>query len=709
MQDLIIHSSFSSLVELLQLRAQEQPDLAVYTFLVDGEKEEVSITCSQLDSQARAIAASLQKLNLQGERALLLYPPGLEYIAAFFGCLYAGVIAVPAYPPDPNRLARTLPRLQAIVKDSQARVVLTTEMIRSMSEFIFSQAPDLAQPQWMATDCLDINLGTDWKAPSVFSETLAFLQYTSGSTGIPKGVMLTHANLLHNLKLIQHAFEVSFECRGTSWLPPYHDMGLIGGILEPLYLGIPTVLMSPIAFLQKPFRWLQAISRYRTTSSGGPNFAYDLCVRKTTPEQRATLDLSSWDLAFCGAEPIRPETIDRFVEAFGPCGFRRDAFYPCYGLAEGTLIVSGGKKGRLPVIKNIIKKDLKENKVSEFRNGEEIQSLVSCGRSLPDQEIVIVQPDSAQPCSSDEIGEIWVKGPSVAQGYWNQPEETKRTFNAYLKTQLNNSLSPSPQPSPVEGEGDKMGKKSFLRTGDLGFLRDDELFVTGRLKDLIIIRGQNHYPQDIELTVERSHSHIRPGCVAVFSVEQEGEEQLVVMCEAEAEDESMVSSIRQSISENHELETSAVVLLKKGAIPKTSSGKISHYACREAFLENKLECLRVWKKNWEGSKKLEQQPEVLMAEPFPRAGDKSQKMGAIQSWLIHQFSTRLGIDATHIDILKPFTSYGLDSKDAINLSGDLEEWLGKSLSPTLMWKYSNIEALARFLSGEESVDRILST
>ncbi|WP_244238652.1 fatty acyl-AMP ligase, partial [Corallococcus terminator] len=368
----------------MNLAAGPSAHAPLYTFLGEVDGDETVLSAFELEVRARRIAAALQARGAVGERVLLLYPPGLDYIAGFFGCLYAGAVAVPAYPPDPMRLERTLPRLRAIIQDAQASVVLTTSGILELSDFVFEQAPDFRALHWMATDTLPEGGERDWRTPDVGAQSLAFLQYTSGSTGTPKGVMLTHANLLHNLGLISGAFQVRADSVGVIWLPPYHDMGLIGGILQPLAAGFPVALMSPMAFLQKPLRWLQAVSRFRGTISGGPNFAFELCARRATPEDVASLDLSSWEVAFCGAEPIRAATLERFAEVFGPSGFRREAFYPCYGLAEGTLIVTGEEKGR----------------------GVRVHLL----------------EDAAPPRAPGQVGEIWVSGASVAQGYWRKPE-----------------------------------------------------------------------------------------------------------------------------------------------------------------------------------------------------------------------------------------------------------------------------------------------
>lgn len=569
----------STLVDLLGYRSQNQPDQRAYTFL-DGETEADKITYRELDRQAQVIASQLQSLNATGSRALLLYPPGLEFIAAFFGCLYAGVAAVPAYPPRRNQ---KMSRLQAIVASSQATVALTTTSLLGSIENRFTEEPQLAQLRWLSTDNIVSDRGQSWQQPQINRDTLAFIQYTSGSTGTPKGVMISHGNLLYNSALIQKSFGDTPNSRGISWLPPYHDMGLIGGVLQPLYVGAPMVLMSPIMFIQKPLRWLKAISDYKATTSGGPNFAYDLCLRKITPEQRARLDLSSWEVAFTGAEPVRAETLEQFAATFADCGFRQEAFHPCYGMAETTLMVSGGSRNAPPVIRQVDGTALERNQVVTATGKQAItRTLVGCGQSLLDQKIVIVDPESLTPCPPNQVGEIWVSGVSVAQGYWNQPEKTKQAFHASL--------------ADMEGS-------PFLRTGDLGFLQDGELFITGRIKDVIIIRGQNHYPQDIELTVEKSHPALRAGCGAAFAVEVKRQERLVIVQEVQRSYlrklnvNEVVESIRKAVTAEHALQIYATVLVKTGSIPKTSSGKIQRHACRSGFIMGSLNVVEDWSEN----------------------------------------------------------------------------------------------------------------
>lgn len=564
----------NTIIDILTYRATAEPDKIPYTFLLDGEIQEVSYSYQQLDQVAKTIAAKLQQQFQKGDRALLLYPPGLEYIAAFFGCLYAGIVAVPVYPPRPNR---SLQRLENIFLDAKATVALTTEAVLKTIEKRLVESPLSHNLYWLATDKLTPNY-QQYQHQDIEAESLAFLQYTSGSTSIPKGVMISHKNLLHNSSLIHQAFGHHCHSQGVIWLPPYHDMGLIGGIIQPLYGGFNVALMSPLMFLQNPLRWLQSISRYKGTTSGGPNFAYELCVRKINQQQLDNLDLSSWEVAFNGAEPINYHTLEAFAVAFAPYGFRREAFYPCYGMAEATLIISGGDKSTRVAAKTVQGKALEENQVVEASEDEEnSRTLISCGQSFAEQKILIVNPDTLTECSSHQVGEIWVAGPSIAQSYWNQPQESQLTFSAYLA-------------DTQEGP--------FLRTGDLGFIHQGELFVTGRLKDVIIINGRNYYPQDIEWTIEQNYPQIRANCLAAFSIEVGNEEKLVIVAEMERlanfkadwlKPKDLILAIRKAVSADYDLQVYKTVLIKPGTIPKTSSGKVQRHLCRAKFILGTLE------------------------------------------------------------------------------------------------------------------------
>ena len=603
----------STIVDLMQYRSNNQPEQQGYIFLKDGESQEISLKYKELDTKARSIATHLQSLHTIGERALLLYPPGLEFIAAFLGCLYAGVIAVPAYPP---RRGQSLQRINAIATDAEVNTLLTTQALFADIQS-YQKENSLLSRDIITTDNLPDDLAVDWKKPVIDSDTLAFLQYTSGSTGNPKGVMVSHGNLLHNSALIYQNFGHTTKSQGMIWLPPYHDMGLIGGVIQPLYAGFPVVLMSPVMFVQKPLRWLSAISRYQATTSGGPNFAYEACIQKITPEQRANLDLSSWEVAFCGAEPIRVETLERFAGVFAECGFRKEAFYPCYGLAEATLFVSGVEKTAIPKVCHVETKALAENRIevegkfevkeNSKEHSSETTAIVSCGR-VEAQEVVIVNPDNLNLCGENQVGEIWVTGKSIAQGYWEKTQKTIETFKARIAGVLKEQEIENGEhleDSKEFGEAIKtpIEEKSYLRTGDLGFIREGELYITGRIKDTIIIRGRNYYPQDIELTVEQSHPSLQPGSRAAFSVEigeETKEEGLVIVQEVKREGwrsvdiDSAIASIRAAVSKHYQLQVYAVLLLKPGSIPKTTSGKIQRYLCRTGFEDGSLNTIGEW-------------------------------------------------------------------------------------------------------------------
>ncbi|NET47829.1 MAG: AMP-binding protein, partial [Merismopedia sp. SIO2A8] len=699
---------FSNLVDLLRHRAQHHPDKTAFTFLRDGETESEVLTYQELDRRARAIAARLQAMGATGQRALLLYSPNLTFITAFLGCLYARVLAVPAYPPRPNQ---TMTRLRSMMMDAGATMALTTQQLLGNFGKLIDKNPDFAQLNWLTTDSLSEGLAASWQAPDVAADTLAFLQYTSGSTGLPKGVMVSHGNLLYNARAIHERFSDTAKTIGVSWLPPYHDMGLIGGILQPIYLNIPSVLMAPVSFLQRPLRWLQAISKYRGTTSGGPNFAYDLCLRQITPEQRETLDLSSWSLAFSGAEPVRAETIEKFSEYFEPCGFRREAFYPCYGMAEATLFVTGGDRTQTPTCATVQGTALEQNTVvptseTEDEAESDRRQLVGCGIPSTTQHISIINPSTLEPCPDLEVGEIWVSGPNIAQGYWNRPEQTQETFQARVA---------------ATGEG------PFLRTGDLGFIKDGELFVTGRLKDLIVIRGLNHYPQDIEATVGQAHEQLRAGQGAAFSIDINNEERLVVVYEVERtalrrlKADEVVTAVKQAIAQHHTLQVYAIVLLKTGSIPKTSSGKIQRHACKKGFLEQSLTVISQWVESdlssfstfsasaapsapSVSSAQKSKTPSIAMPDrainPKPKILrlPQSGAIASIQTWLVNQVARMLKVAPDMIDIHEPLARYGLDSIAAVRLSGALEDWLGRSLSPTLAYDYPSIAALSKYLS-----------
>ncbi len=634
-----------SLAQVLETRAQEAPDSVAFVFLRDGESDEEVLRYGDFDRRARALGRELTQAVGSGQRAVLLYPPGLDYVVALFACFASGVVPVPAYPPDPTRLHRTLPRLQAILDDAEAAVVLTTTGIEAAKDVLFEIAPGLRNYRWMATD-------TDheyqpWSARAVAEDDLVLLQYTSGSAGSPKGVIITNKNLMSNLETITTtAYEYTSSSVVVSWLPHYHDMGLIGGIFASVYAGCRSILLSPLDFLQKPVRWLNAISKYRGTITAAPNFAFDLCVRKSSAEERRALDLSSVRVCLDAAEPVHAKTIDRFVETFGAAGFRRTMIRPSYGLAEATLLVTTGRIGTAPLV---------------VQEGAEGPARVSCGRAV-DQDVLIVDPESRVPCKDGHVGEIWVRGPHVGKGYWRNAEETEKTFRGAL----------------AAGDG------PFLRTGDLGFARGEDVFVTGRLKDMIIVRGRNHYPSDLEKTAEECHPALRRGCGAAFSVEVGEEEQVVLVYECEDRPgvrlNEVAALIYQSILVLHDLAVEVVVLVKPRTIPKTSSGKLMRPATREAHLAGTLEVLATWKK-----------PDHAEIGAKPVAED------SLRGWLMRWCAESLRLAVEQIDPAEPLASYGLNSMAAVKLAEHLSAKVGYRVAASLLFDYPSIDSLCAYL------------
>lgn len=549
-----------TLVDRLEHHAATRPGSRAFVYLGNGEQETGGRSFAQVDARARAIAACLTHHGLAGKRVLLALRDGLEFIDALTGCFYAGVVPVPVAVP---RARKSVSPLLAIATDADIAGVLTgAEEEAYLRPAMAESLPDLS---WLCLEDVD-EAGGGWSRRLIRPDDLALLQYTSGSTGAPKGVMVTHANIMHNQAAIQLSMRLSQETLFVGWLPLFHDMGLIGNVMQSLYLGVPCVLMPAVAFLHKPLRWVTAISAYKGTISGAPNFAYDLAVEKTLPEQREALDLSGWQVAFNGSEPVRPETIERFAAAFAPAGFRRRAFYPCYGMAESTLFIAGPAQGTEP---KIVPLEPSLSAAAEGASGIDIAesgaSLVGCGCAEPGTKIAIVDPASRRSVPAGSVGEIWVRGGSVAPGYFRKPAQTEETFQARLAD---------------TGEG------PFLRTGDLGFVREQQLFIAGRIKDVIIVRGRNHYPQDLELTAGRSNPYlVKDGGVAI-GLEDGRNTTIVIVHELtrdgwrKADCESVVADIREAVAANHGLHVGRVFLIKPARLPRTTSGKVRRSACR---------------------------------------------------------------------------------------------------------------------------------
>ena len=550
-----------TLTDVLRRRAELEPEVSAYAWLgADGAISE-EYTYSALERRARSIAVELSGHARPGDRCLLLHPPGLEFVAAYFGCLFAGMIAVPAHPPSKPRDRR---RVSGIARSAAPAVVLGERDLLADFELLSVAVPELSRVQPIVTRDIPLALAEDFRAPAIRPDDVAFLQYTSGSTGDPKGVMVTHENLVANELTIQRAFRSDRDSTVVGWLPHFHDMGLVGNILQPLWLGCRSLLFSPASFIRDPLRWVRAISRFRARVSGGPNFAYELCARRAGRlSEREPIDLSCWDTAFVGAEPVRAATLGEFARAFEPFGFRRTSLFPCYGLAEATLYVAGVEQGR------------GMNLVSppRPRGSSIVRRLVSSGFVGDGQVVRIVDPADAAPCEPGVEGEIWVSGANVAKGYWRREHDSAERFAAHL---------------PDEPD------RSFLRTGDLGVLVNGELVVTGRLKDLIIVRGQNFYPEDIEPVVERAHPALRACASAAFSFTVDGEERVAVVAEVsrgkiDDSPEALAERVRLAVADELELRLDVVVLISPQTLPKTSSGKIARQAARAAYLAGQLE------------------------------------------------------------------------------------------------------------------------
>lgn len=667
---------WTTLVEILRFRAATQANRVAYRFLSFSGGADDVLTYADLDRRARAIATELQRRCRPGDRALLLYSPCIEFTAAYFGCLYAGVVAIPAYPP---RATQRLGRLRAIVDDAQAVVALSTsDIAASLMERTDRDEDNLLLPV-IATDlCIDPE---GWREPEIDGRTLTFLQYTSGSTGNPKGVMVSHQNLLVNLELMDRVCRHGEDSVMVTWLPTFHDMGLIYGMLQPLYNGFPCIIISPQDFIKQPLRWLEAISRFRGTHTTSPNFGYELCLRKITPEQVASLDLRSLQVAMNAAEPVRANTVFRFAETFAGCGFAPNTTCPGYGLAEGTLAISLLDKEAPTKVAVFDAEALGRREIVVREEGNPRgRVLVGCGVPGYGVKVLIVDPETRMPCPPDRIGEIWASGETVAQGYWQRPQATEETFLA------------------VTADG---GEDRFLRTGDLGFLYQGELFINGRIKDVIIIRGQNYYPQDIENAVETAHPSLRPGCSAIFALEGEGgsQERLVAVQEVyrsaapTLDAREVFARIRQAVAEEFDLDFTAIVLVDQGTIGKTSSGKIQRQPCRLDYLNDRLHVVAQWRRG-AGSEPRELPPAIA---PPAAASTERRQREELASRLVALIAPALGVAPGDIEADQPLSRYGMSSVIAVDLARQIEEAFGRPLPAGLLYEYPTLEALGRLL------------
>lgn len=666
--------SFEIFTDLLDARIQAHPEKHAYTYL-DGKTTE-DINYGQLGREIYRYASVLQEHDLYNERVILIYPVGLEFMFAFYGCMFSGAVAIPASEPRKHKLDKSdLNRLMSIIEDSRPKAILTTSGVRdAMKSQLQEQLPDLSL-LWLTEETFAAGDPAQYRKPLVKPDHLTFLQYTSGSTGSPKGVMISHQNLMANEAMIAECFGNNPETVIVSWLPLFHDMGLICNMLQASYLGVPAIHMPPSAFVRQPILWLQTLTKYRGTFSGGPNFAYDLCVQRIKEERKAQLDLSHWQAALNGSEPVRQQTLDRFAKAFASCGFDPKAMNPCYGLAEATVYASGYLKSTGYGLENLESKAFSENRALSTNNLDDSISIVGCGHAVMDGKIRIVDPITRQLCDANGIGEIWVKGDHIGQGYWEKEEISENTFRARL--------------------ADSDDQDPYLRTGDFGFMRGDELYFTGRMKELIIIHGHNYYPQDIERTVEAAHPALRAHCGAAFSVEVHGEEKLVVVFEVlrkfrHIDFEEVFEAIRKEIAAAHDLPTHAIVLIQPKTMPKTTSGKLQRRGCRAQFLDGSLSILAEWRAP---AAKLQQATPVAT---LAAQGDLAGLTHLIRTTIAEL--TQLPIDV--IEPTTPFLDLGLDSVGATALIGSLSDHLQTELSPTLVYDFPNLKKLASHLAGE---------
>jgi amino acid adenylation domain-containing protein len=676
--EIMLTTDISHISQLLAANAAERPAAPAYTFLPDA-RSEIRLTYAELERRARTLGAVLARESAAGERVLLLCPPGIDYLVSLYACWTAGLVAVPAYAP---RNQRQTARIAAIADDCRPTVALGSGALLARAQTLLAAAGYSAPLRWIAADrsgSLEEPLPpVDHRAPP---GELALLQYTSGSTGDPKGVMVTHRNVIANLVATNARFEMSREDIGCIWLPPYHDMGLIGGILQPMFAGCHVVLMPPTSFLQNPAHWLQTISRYRATVAGGPNFGYELCVDRITDQQTRDLDLSCWRLAFNGAEPIRAETLQRFCSRFSNAGFRSSSLYSCYGLAEATLMISGGRPGEGPVHLPLQRDSLERFRVDVAPDGDPGRRvMVGCGRPLEGHRLLIVNPDTARICARNEIGEIWIDGPSVAAGYWEKPESTREVFRA----------------QPIDFDS----QQSFLRSGDLGFLHDGELYVTGRIKDIIIIAGRNLYSQDIEQAVAGCPASVRALGGAAISLPSDSGERLVLLQELERGQHSdhagIVGEIRRVIVETFDIAPHMIVLLPPNSIPRTTSGKIRRAAAAEMFQRGEFAVIFQW----------QSQPENDGRGPLELPAPSYE---AIRGFLIRYVAQASGAAVDAIDTSQPIAYYGLGSVQAVKLAAEFQTWLGRPIAPTLAWDFPTIEKLSRHLSGLSEAESVASS
>jgi len=722
------HQSFP---EMLRERATLHPSRPAVLF-VDETGGEQQIDYGQLWQRCVETAGALAKVAIDrsasasAPRALLLFPPGLDFLPAFVGAQLAGWIPVPTGYPKPHR---AMPRLDAAARDCQPAAMLCDAQSLSTLERAKLDPAAAALPT-IAVDSLSTQTGSDDPLPLPPSDSIAFLQYTSGSTSEPKGVMVSQSNLMSNLETIRTSFQLPWQpaddpelTTAVFWLPHYHDMGLIGGMLAPLYLGYRTVLMSPQTFVRRPLRWLEAVDRFAAAVTGAPSFAYEWCADRITPQQAERLDLSSLQVAFCGAEPIRAAALRSFANRFAAAGFRPERYYPCYGLAEATLLAAGGKGPAAPRVLNVDRQQLGEGCVQVLprQTAQKSTPFVSCGAAAGDMQLVIVDPQSHVPLPADQVGEIWLRGSSLTSGYWNRPEENASRFQAtlaaapqtglaqrwfgsrwiggWLKSRETAAGNGHSAPTTAAGSGSGQAERGFFRSGDLGFVHDGELFITGRLKDVIIIRGRNYFPQDLEATLS-GLPELALGRVAALAVPGPRGESLAIVAEVARETPpdqyaAITRAIRRATIEEHEVDPRQVLLVRTATIPMTTSGKLQRSLCAQ-WVNSEF---RGTLSRWQRSGGSESSPLPLPALPAaPTAADFSWLEDTLRQWIVQWLTMRGGVEPDEIQVDRRFDDYGLDSLMAIELIGDLEDGFEVELTPSIAWEHPTVAAMAALVA-----------
>jgi acyl-CoA synthetase (AMP-forming)/AMP-acid ligase II/acyl carrier protein len=667
MEKLRYIQQYQNLVEMLDDRASNYQDKTAFIELEYTGQESSRITYGKLISRAILLAKEIIRTSGDGKNCLITIPPGIDFILAFLGCIYAGKVAVPVHPP---RAGKKNNRFWSIVDNAKPSIVLLNESSTSEIDKIAVQDNREIKAHQIILENVVLQNHSDIKLPQQKPDDLALMQYTSGTTGTPLGSMLSHQNILYNLELIKISFNHDESLVGVNWLPPFHDMGLIGTILQPLYAGGQNVIIHPNDFLRNPILWFDAIKKYRGTTVGCPNFALDLLVERISEEEKQNIDLSSVKVFFCGSEPIHPGSVKGFAHAFSSCGFNENAFLPCYGLAENTLMASGIHASQKVEFLQIDRRSLLTmGVVSPAHDNENSLGVVGCGNTWLEDEIRIVETESKLPMPEGQVGEIWIRSKSTCSGYYNNPQKTDELFS-YL-----NEVN---------------GGRPYLRTGDLGFIFNDQLYVTGRIKEVMKIRGKSHYPQDIENTVENVHPALQSNACAAFHFVSGHREELVILQEVKRtairtlDAKEVVETIRRTVAEEHDIPVFAIELISPGRLPRTSSGKIQRIKGRSMWLEKSLKTIYSWQyiqASGQAENYLSEESGIPDAE-------------RLQTWLIHWLSQKLGISPDTIDPEDPILSYGLDSMGAVELEREVNEKFGIEIHLADFLENNSIKALA---------------